>query len=192
MKRETDVSLFRSECDMNQMNVDGVAVAVEKKKIKHMYIRVVPPNGDVNLTAPWNTSEQAMYRFVLSKIDWVKEKQRLYAAVVPYDYATGEIHDLWGAHYVLRIADVEKSNAPRRRKSAVECTGGEIILSIAGQSNRKKRENLLNNFYPKQNQVCRQEGEWLLKALAGDAPALESLKKSQGTTPNLRVKYWQK
>jgi predicted metal-dependent phosphoesterase TrpH len=51
---------------------------------------------------------------------------------------------------------------------------------------------LLNNFYPKQNQVCRQEGEWLLKALAGDAPALESLKKSQGTTPNLRVKYWQK
>ena len=51
---------------------------------------------------------------------------------------------------------------------------------------------LLNNFYPKQNEVCRQEGEWLLKALAGDAPALESLKKSRGTTPNLRVKYWQK
>ena len=34
--------------------------------------------------------------------------------------------------------------------------------------------------------------ELFAKALAGDAPALESLKKSQGTTPNLRVKYWQK
>ena len=51
---------------------------------------------------------------------------------------------------------------------------------------------LLENFYPKQNDVCRQEGEWLIKALAGDADAVARLKKSQGTTPDLRVKYWQK
>ncbi len=51
---------------------------------------------------------------------------------------------------------------------------------------------LINHFYPKQNAICKQEGEWLLKALAGDAEAAEALKKSQGTTPNLRVKYWQK
>ena len=51
---------------------------------------------------------------------------------------------------------------------------------------------LLNNFYPKQNEICNQEGEWLIKALAGDAEAIASLKNSQGTTPNLRIKYWQK
>ena len=51
---------------------------------------------------------------------------------------------------------------------------------------------LIKNFYPRQNEICKQEGEWLLKALAGDADALEALKKTRGTTPGFRVKYWQK
>ena len=51
---------------------------------------------------------------------------------------------------------------------------------------------LIQNFYPRQNEICKQEGEWLLKALAGDAGSVEALKKSQGSTPNLRIKYWQK
>lgn len=50
---------------------------------------------------------------------------------------------------------------------------------------------LLENFYPKQNEICKQEGEWLLKALAGNAEAIQSLRKSQGKTPGLRIKYWQ-
>ena len=51
---------------------------------------------------------------------------------------------------------------------------------------------LIKNFYPKQNKLCKLEGEWLLKALEGDAEALAALKESQGTTPGLRIKYWQK
>lgn len=50
---------------------------------------------------------------------------------------------------------------------------------------------LLKNFYPKQNEICKQEGEWLLKALVGGTGALQSLKESQGKTPDLRIKYWQ-
>lgn len=51
---------------------------------------------------------------------------------------------------------------------------------------------LINNLYTKQNEICQKEGEWLIKALAGDGEAIAALKKSQGTTPNLRIKYWQK
>lgn len=51
---------------------------------------------------------------------------------------------------------------------------------------------LVNHFYSKQNDICQQEGEWLLKALDGDVDAIALLKKSQGTTPSLRLKYWQK
>ena len=50
----------------------------------------------------------------------------------------------------------------------------------------------IEHFYPKQSETCRQEGEWLIRALANDGEAVGALKKSQGTTPNLRVKYWQK
>jgi len=51
---------------------------------------------------------------------------------------------------------------------------------------------LIQQFYPLQNEICRQEGEWLLKALEGDAQAVAALQKSQGTTPGFRTKYWQK
>ncbi len=51
---------------------------------------------------------------------------------------------------------------------------------------------LIKNFYPLQEETCKKEGEWLLKALKGDAGAVEALGKSQGTTPGLRVKYWQR
>jgi predicted metal-dependent phosphoesterase TrpH len=51
---------------------------------------------------------------------------------------------------------------------------------------------LLKQFFPLQDDICRQEGEWLLKALEGDAQAIAALKASQGTTPALRTKYWQK
>jgi hypothetical protein len=51
---------------------------------------------------------------------------------------------------------------------------------------------LIEHFYPKQSDICRQEGEWLIKALAGDGKAVAALKRSQGTTPSLRLKYWQK
>jgi hypothetical protein len=51
---------------------------------------------------------------------------------------------------------------------------------------------LIDHFYPKQNDICKAEGELLIKALAGDAAAVASLKSSQGATPNLRIKYWQK
>lgn len=51
---------------------------------------------------------------------------------------------------------------------------------------------LISHFYPRQNAICQQEGEQILQALAGEAGALEALKKSQGATPGLRVKYWQK
>jgi len=50
---------------------------------------------------------------------------------------------------------------------------------------------LLRNFYPKQDPVTKREGAWLVKALAGDADAVAQLKKTQGTTPNFRIKYWQ-
>ncbi len=51
---------------------------------------------------------------------------------------------------------------------------------------------LLKQFFPLQDDICRKEGEWLLKALEGDARAIAALKASQGTTPALRTKYWQK
>jgi hypothetical protein len=84
-------------------------------------------------------------------------------------------------------------NIRLRNCAAVDIDPKSKRHTVIGEFRFSRYAIFLNeNFYPKQDDLCAKEGEWLLKALAGDAGAVESLKKSQGTTPNLRVKYWQK
>lgn len=51
---------------------------------------------------------------------------------------------------------------------------------------------LISNFYPRHDKVCKEEGELLLKALAGDKEAPAAIEKMQGTIPGLYSKYWAK
>ena len=46
------------------MMLDDIQITVEKKKIKNMYIRVLPPNGDVKVSAPLFVSDDDIYKFI--------------------------------------------------------------------------------------------------------------------------------
>ena len=37
---------------METIELDGVEISIKKKKMKHMYLRVLPPDGRVLVTAP--------------------------------------------------------------------------------------------------------------------------------------------
>lgn len=58
------------------IKVNDVIITVEKKKIKNMYLRVVPPKGQVKISAPHSISREKIIQFAESKIDWIKEKQK--------------------------------------------------------------------------------------------------------------------
>lgn len=52
---------------------------------------------------------------------------------------------------------------------------------------------LFTHYYPQQHdKLCAEEGELLVKAVAGDAAAIEALKPLQGRVPALFDKYWAK
>lgn len=52
---------------------------------------------------------------------------------------------------------------------------------------------LVTHYYPQQHdKLCAEEGELLIKAVAGDAAASEALKPLQGRVPALFDKYWAK
>lgn len=52
---------------------------------------------------------------------------------------------------------------------------------------------LFTHYYPKHHdKLCAEEGELLVKAVAGDAAAVEALKPLQGRVPALFDKYWAK
>ena len=58
------------------MEIGGIEIAVVRKKIKNIYLRVLPPAGRVQITAPSGLRDGDVRRFAESKIDWILRKQK--------------------------------------------------------------------------------------------------------------------
>ena len=62
------------------ITVDGVQVSVLRKKNRNMYLRVKPPYGAVEVTAPARMPQQDIVRFVHERRAWIDEALRKMAA----------------------------------------------------------------------------------------------------------------
>ena len=51
--------------------IDGLEVAVTKKRIKRMNMRIKEPDGRVVISAPYGTSDFMIKSFVRSKRNWI-------------------------------------------------------------------------------------------------------------------------
>ena len=122
-----------------EIEVDGVAITVEKKKMKNIRIRVLSPTGQVKISAPHRISREEIIKFALSEIDWIREKQsQMLKRQLKYE--NGETHYLWGRPYSLQLieknrnfrevfvedetmylpVDLKKPSLEERRKTMIE------------------------------------------------------------------------
>ena len=58
--------------------IDGIPVEINRKKIKHMYLYVKPPEGAVSVSAPMRMPRQTIERFVREKRGWIEKRQESY------------------------------------------------------------------------------------------------------------------
>ena len=125
------------------MIIENIAVTVEKKNIKHMYLRILPPNGEVKVTAPLFVSDEDIISFVKSKKDWILKKQKYILEndiKSPLKYANGERHPLWGEEYILQLI----SNDTFKQAFVKDDT---IYLPVPKRSTIEKRKSILDEFY---------------------------------------------
>lgn len=57
------------------IDVDGLEVKLTRKRIRNMYLRVKPPTGDVEVSAPARMAERRIVDFVRERRSWI-ERQR--------------------------------------------------------------------------------------------------------------------
>lgn len=57
---------------MDEIQIGNMSIAVTKKNIKNMYIRVLPPDGKVQITVPYSAGDDAIRMFAVSRISWIK------------------------------------------------------------------------------------------------------------------------
>lgn len=63
-----------------ELDIDGFDVVVTLKRVKNMYMRVRPPEGRVEITAPYYLHQQDIVNFVRSKAEWIDQARDRIAA----------------------------------------------------------------------------------------------------------------
>jgi len=128
---------------MEILNAEGLEIAVQRKRIKNVYVKINSFTGETEILAPLGTPLNYIEKFFRSKIKWIKKHKELIAKRPPVkknQYCDGEKIQILGKEYVLRIFNYNK-------KPRAFLTYDFIDLYISASSNKKEREKTLDVLY---------------------------------------------
>ena len=135
---------------MNKLIINQIPVEIEKKKIKNMYLRVLPPDGRLYITAPLKMPEKAITLFVQSKSDWIKKQQDKLRSnpeeeheIMHPNFITGEAVLLWGKTYQIEVMY-------RKPRNRIVIIGDKLCLELhksMEESTVKQRSEIINKWY---------------------------------------------
>ena len=172
-----------------QRTIDGLCVTIVRKSIKNMHLRVLSPNGEIQITAPNRLSVSQIDRFVREKRGWIEaQQQRLSERPAATDpaFADGQTVYLWGGSYTLRLEEASRGRSALRRWQ-------EIILYIRPEDDASQREELLNGFYREalSNQIAARLPLWEARTgLHPSAWQIKNMKTRWGTCNTATKKIW--
>lgn len=128
--------------DMKRIETGGISVEVTFKKIRNIYLRVLPPAGEVRVSAPRNMSLGAVRAFVDSRLDWIRRHQarmKSQGSPPPRQYRDLEIHHVWGRPCLLAV--VEADGRP-----CVELDQSRMILHVRPGSDLARRRAIVEQW----------------------------------------------
>lgn len=134
------------------LTVENLTITLERKNIKNMYLRVLPPNGDVRVSAPLFVSDENIVNFIKSKKDWILKKQKYIlknGIKTPLKYISGEKHYLWGEEYTLQL--IKNDSA---KDVLIDKDKSILYLPVPKRSTVAKRMKILDEFYRNQMKMA--------------------------------------
>ena len=127
------------------ITIEDLTVTLYHKNIKNMYLRVVPPDGEIKVSAPLFVSDTEIINFIKSRKKWILEKQSLILEnkiKAPLKYKNGETHHVWGNPYKLQLI---KNNTIKT--ALIDKENSILYLPIPKRSTMEKRKSILDEFY---------------------------------------------
>ena len=122
----------------------GVPVEVVRKNIKHFYVGVHPPDGQVRVSAPLRFDEDAIRLAVVSRLRWIRRQQARFVRQERHserEIVTGESHWFEGRRYRLDVVEHEGSPAVRLIDNRT------MRLRVRPGAGRDARETVLRRWY---------------------------------------------
>jgi predicted metal-dependent hydrolase len=124
------------------LNISGIPIEVCKKNIKNMHLYVKPPKGNVTVSAPLSMSNDAIERFIRTKVSWIKKQISTYDNQLRQserEYVSGETLYLWGKQYYLQTE--------YGHKNSLVLSGENAVLTVRKESTAQQRENFVREWY---------------------------------------------
>ena len=94
------------------MKVSDIEVKVVRKKIKNLYLNILPPNGEVKISAPKNLQEEIIKSFIIKKLPWIKKHKKSFleqARQSKREFISGESHYFKGQRYILKLIEAKRA-----------------------------------------------------------------------------------
>jgi len=88
--------------------VGDIPIVVTRKRIKHLHLRVRPPDGQVTMSAPHRVQLQDLEVFAATRLEWIRRQQgriRGQAREATPRFVAGESHYLWGRRHLLAVVE---------------------------------------------------------------------------------------
>lgn len=126
------------------LTVDGIDVQVVRKDIKHLYLSVYPPDGQVRVSAPRRMSEDNVHLAIVSKINWIKKRKEKFkgqAGQTQRRYVSGESHYFFGKRYRLQV--IERQG----KHKMVLMESDHLQMFVKPGTKTINKEKLLNQWY---------------------------------------------
>ncbi len=130
------------------ITVNQLTVEVERKRIKNMYLKVLPPEGRLHISAPLRIPEEAIRSFILSKENWIrlqlKRMQITNDTIEPQpEYVTGDRIPIWGRTLILTVLYSQRDNRFEEQDDRLML----FLRKSEAESRQEDRDRLLKEWY---------------------------------------------
>lgn len=122
--------------------VSGIQIEVCRKNIKNMHLYVKPPNGHVTVSVPHSMSDEAIERFIRTKVNWIRKQVANFnnqARQSEREYVSGETLYVWGKQYYLQTNFGSKNS--------LVLSGDKAVLTVRKDSTIEQRESFVREWY---------------------------------------------
>ena len=131
-------------------HIGGIDVEVNRKSIQNIHLSVLPPNGKVRLSVPFETRDSAIRLAIVNKLDWIKQQQTGFVEQrrqSEREMVDGECHYLWGFRHRLMVTKARGSYGVKVRGQK------RLEIAVGRSTTLDNKVKLLNQFYREEMQV---------------------------------------
>ena len=127
-----------------ELQIRNVPVTVlRKQNLKNVYLRILPPDGQVTVSAPSYVTNAELSNFLLSKLPDIymrQERMRSQPRQTERTYVSGEAHYLWGKPYRLQVVYAGTRASVTKRAS-------KLVMTVPQGYTVEQRERVMTEWY---------------------------------------------